>query len=231
MRFRASGKLHQPMPDRFFTTLQVDQVCHVASNTGQTGNYAFSLNMPQYPFNRNGSASGVTTVPNPQTTISTQCPAGFSNLLDNTGTNTGIYNYFRVWGAKVDVSYNTQGLGDSSQVCLTAINSTSAKYTSIVTATAGPNSVSKSITSSRGSARLSKYFSLPRLQGLSKSSYGSFSELTFGSWSTPPQNEVLAHILWATQDGANNATPIGLTVKVKYYVEFFGRVDIGLLDT
>jgi len=231
MRFRASGKQHQPMPDRFFTTLQVDQICHVPGSTAATGNYAFSLNMPQYPFNRNGSASGVQTVPNPQAAIGSQCPAGFSNLLANTGTNTGIYDYFRVWGAKVDVDFNTQALGDASQVCLTAINSTNSKYAGITTATAGPNSISKAITSSRGSARLSKYFSLPRIQGLSKSAYGSFSTLNFGSWNNAPGNEILAHILWATQDGNDNAAAIGLTVKVKYYVEFFGRVDIGLLDT
>jgi len=232
LTFRRSNLTHQPWPDRYFTTLMVENFGYYGTSTGQSDYFGMALNILPYPFNTVG---GITNkLPNPKVATNSCDPAGLENLLYNSATNTGLWLNYRVWGATVRINCQPQATGDALQFGIAPVVTASANYGSLQTLSQGPNSkwiVCTANNTARGNTII-KHFSIPQILGISKRAYGTPATATYGTYGTAPSsaNQVFAQVFYNTQDESTNSGPIGFSVSIKYHVEFWGRTDTAIID-
>jgi hypothetical protein len=215
---------NQLFPDRLMTWMDCASGGIIASGSS-AGKFGLGLNILTTPFNQNG---GNSVWPSPQISDATVQPSGLKNILYNSGTNTGIYNFYRVWKVKVEVSILPQTSDDATTVCIAPVNSTGS-YGTIETIQQGPNSKYKLVNLTEFRTLRATY-DVPALMGVSKQDYGALSANTTGSFATTPSSYLFLQTTVQNAFYQNWSSNLGWNVRLKYMVEFLQRADVPLLD-
>jgi hypothetical protein len=215
----------QLVPDRFMTWLDISNNAFIAA--GQAfGRYGFGLNIITLPFSQNG---GNSVFPNLSVVAGTAQPNGLKNLLYNSGTSTGLYNFYRVWKVHVSVTAVPLGTHDSIVLVANPINA-NGDYGSCTTAMQGPNA--KVIVATNSTPKtVSSSYDVPALMGILKSDYASLTPNTTGSFATTPASYLFCQITAQTVSNEDLAYNLGLVINIRYQVEFLQRADVVLLDS
>jgi len=208
----------------------MSEIGHYAAAAGAFGHWVFCIGTPVHPFN---NIDGDTAIPNPLVATATQSPAGLQNLLYNATTNTGLYNYFRVWKAAVRINCQPTNGADGTVCVMSPLTTTSAPpFANVINAQDSPGSVVRVCTQANPTAAntLQKVFDLSAILGLTPSEYGAFSASTYGSYGNLPADTVYVAVTSNTQNNNAYNAVCGFEVKIVYDVEFFQRTDTVLLD-
>lgn len=220
--FPASYYCQQPLPDRYDCWLTL-------ANTGAFSSGAISAH---WDFLANGLVKTFNkrlsvTLPNPVLAVGTYSYNALTNLLYNSVTSTGIWENYRVWALEVIMYIQPQTNGDNSMVCAHAVqNGTVA--TSLYEAQQSPSASTQDCMSGVRNV-LKLMFSIPQVIGLSAIQYASENSVV-GSFASDPANAVYVNVVQATLDNAVLTANLPFNIQLKAHVEFFGRVDVGLLN-
>jgi len=230
MVFRPSARLRQPLPDRLFTTVFLDNSGNIGTASALENIFGFLINGPVFPLNHTGGAA---TVPNPSTAVGAICPKGLANLLYNSGTGTGLYEYVRIWKVMVRITVTPQAAADAMQICL-APTVGAATFGTFQGLADSPESRTIMV-SPYGNARsntVTRSWSLPQITGVPKREYSAFSSETFATFASPtPITPVYGYFGYQCPTGTTSTTAnCSWLIQLRYVCEFFGRVDSALLD-
>jgi len=228
MRFKASYLTRQPVPDRYFTWLNLENDGHINAGITSTA-WAFSLNNPLFPLNNAGGTA--TGLPNPAVAIATQNPTGISNMLVNANTGTGLWNSVRVWRVYAEVRFIPAST-DIVELCLVPVFGASNHYTAIEAAASSPNASRCAI--NQGTGAMSNQsckvdWSIPALLGIPPSVYAADSNNAVIPGSTP-DGPLFGQVLMRNLLGGADAAAGAFTVRLRYHCEFFNRSDVPLLE-
>lgn len=244
LTFRLGKQIHQPLPDRFFTWLTLNQSGYVTGAATPLSCFEFGLNSVCYPFNFN-----INALPNPIIALGACAFTGLNNILYNSVTGTGLYENFRVWRAKVAVTWLPQALGDTSQAVMVPLVPTASVGGGIIVNTYGgtsagimqagqsPRVINKPIQSGAPVKTNTLYgnYSIPELMGMPSDKFAadqsSFGQYGTGAPSTGggPSTTISLYSAIRSLDQANFGQPVGIEVRLEYFVEFFRRTDKRLL--
>jgi hypothetical protein len=225
-----SGPRHQPIPDRYFCTLEVSELGHIASAAAAATNWVFPLSAIAHPFNQ---VNGGNAIPNPLVAVATLSPAGLQNLLYNTTTSTGLWTFYRVWRTHYEVNTQPTNAADSTVTVVSPVQTTSTPpFANILTAQDSPGSQMAICTQANPTRKNTVIgnVSIPGVLGLTEAGYSAMTTNTYGSYTNVPVEAVYALVTQSTMNDAVYAAQCGLHVTVRYDVEFFNRADVELLD-
>lgn len=219
------------VPDRMYTWLTLSNVGFYASGTA-TGSASFCLNDLPFPLNSTGNL-GI-NLPNAAQAITASNPAGWKNLIQNNTTNTGLYTWARIHKCKVEFSMMPQAAGDTLAFAIAPVQGTTQSYTGYVATAQGPYGRKKIAEFSVPIAAntitiewdMAKLFSIP------SKLYSAQLGNAFTN-STSPTNvlQAFANIQWRTLDAAVTTANVGWSIKIQFLTEFWGTVDVALIDT
>lgn len=228
LKFSSSFLRKQPLPDRFFTWVFIKQQ---GKQGGNVATYSFNaaLSILNAPFGQTAGTGN--NVPTPLV-ANTARPAGLNNLLYNSVTNTGIWNNYRVWRAIVEADICPSNSGDQLNVAGAPVVGTTLAYANAVYTSQGPNGVSKDVQLSTPlKDRILRHdVSIPAMIGLSSIGYQSWGGVERTYSSTMGANDVSMQYTWETALQANTTGAVVYNIGIAFFVEFFGRQDVDLLD-
>jgi len=225
-----SGPRHQPVPDRYFCTMEVSELGHIASAAAAATNWVFPLSAIAHPFNQ---VNGGNAIPNPLVAVATLSPAGLQNLLYNPTTNTGLWTFYRVWKAHYELSTQpSNGADDTVTVVSPVQSSATPPFANILTAQDSPGS--KMVVCSQANPTRRNMVigtvSPPQILGITPAGYQAMTTNTYGAYVNVPVETVYAYVTQNTMSNAVYTAICPLHITVRYEVEFFNRADIELID-
>lgn len=228
MSFPFSFFCRQPLPDQFFTWLCCDMIGY-ADDTSVSGNFAFGLNILSFPFNQPGGL-GV-TLPHPFSAVNAANPAGLKNVLYNSSTSTGIWNFYRVWATQVELVSTPFSQADRVYITMAPVYENVNAYGSVITSGQAPNSMEKMVEAgvSAKENTLAALYKIPNIVGQDSRSFLA-SGAYVGSFSAAPSAPVYMNVNYATADKGTLSGNLTFSVRLRFHVEFFQRVDTALLD-
>jgi hypothetical protein len=226
LKFANAYWCHQPFPDRYDTWLSYSNNGYTAAGANNIS-FGQGLSTPVFPSTQNNGLGGI---PNPFVAIAIADCAGLKNILVNSSTGTGLYTKGIVLGVKIELVIMPQGPGDTLFAVMAPVTGGSSYGTSI-TASQGPNSISKVCEFSvpASSNTLAQYFSLPGLAGMSTKEYLA-NPSNYFTYAVAPTNNWVAQFFWNTSDTANTGQPVTYQLRTMYHCLFFNRADTALLD-
>lgn len=228
LAFTQSKVTKQPVPDRYFCYINVANNGYWPTGSGAFNSFGLQVNNPVHPF---FSAGGIgTTIPNPGVSINLSDPLGLENLLFNSVTNTGLWDFVRVW--KCEVRFTVFGNNtDAFNYVMAPIIGNGGTYSNIEGVEAAPNASKTRFVSPQTTARTTTQmeWDIPALSGTPRKNYSSVltNAVSFGGTPSPSIYAQLA---------AYNVNNVVLTartpfdVQISFGVEFFGRHDYALLN-
>lgn len=228
IRYKSSFVTGQPMPDRFFTWLKIENTGNIPAGDGPAFNFGFSLNWPVFPFN---SPGGVAVIP-PNLLIAANAlnPTALENFLYNSVTNTGFYNFGRVWSVVVELQIVSQNAADMIDTVIVPVTGVLATYGDVARAASAPNA-SRSKVSAGYSANnkvVKSTWSIPALVGISPALYASSTSTNAFQFIVSPSPQCFCEALLYNMDASPVNNPLTYVLKVHYHIEFFGRHDYNL---
>lgn len=231
LTFSQSLNTKQPMPNRYFTWVTIENSGNFATGAGSNvGNFAFALNDCDIPFTKSGATAA--TLPNPVVALANQSPTSFRNLMFNSITVTGFYNTYRVWATRVRIHFTPGNAADTVHCFAVPVLTASATYATTTAAQSGPNTSTWTSSFGGSGQSQSKEFmhSIPDLLGIPRNLYSSYSNSNTTTGGTPTDKVFLQ---CGYIDDANNplTAVLGVRVEVSYHCEFFAREDTHLTTT
>ena len=221
----------RPVPDRMYTWLTLSNAGFYAAGTA-TGSAGFALNYLPFPLSQSGLLGVV--FPNPVQALNATNPAGWKNLIQNSTTNTGIYTWCRIHKAKVDLTFMPQGSGDTINVAIAPVQGTAQNYSGYWQASQGPYGRQKVCEFSvpAVSNTISMEWDMSKLFSIPSKLYSGQIGTGFTNTTLPTTPlSAFANVQWRTIDSAVTSFPIGWNIKIQYLCEFWGTVDVALIDT
>lgn len=222
-----SFTLLQPVPDRYFTWLVIENSGHY--NLGSAADQDIMLGLSQLPQPFSATGGVGTGLLNAKASINSLQYTGMKNLLFNSTTGTGLWSNYRIWTTMTELTVNSTA--DTFDVGMAPVEGTGS-YPTIQQLAQAPQSVRK--TSAPGSNQLGNPLkltvSLPKVLGITKKEYGAYASNTYGVFGTPPAAPIFLQISWSNILNGVTGAATNVVVKQKAFVEFFGRVDTGLLE-
>lgn len=217
--FSWSGICKQPIEDSFVTDLFISIRGNYVSGV-QSGNFLFALNDIVHPFNKGGATIAV-----PSQTIASWDPTGVQNLLYNSTTSTGIWQYFLVLACKptVEVGVATTDRPIVAMAPVTGANS----YGNVDSAAIGPGAVNRLCVSGVRNV-LSSTFVCAQIAGMNDSQFMAQQGTFAGQYGAAPTYTQFVQVRFGTSENTVNA--VSFVVKIHYRVRFFQRVDTALLE-
>jgi len=228
--FKLSKFTKQIVPDRFFTWLTIENQGNTGSGAGSnTGTFGFALNDLVVPFNKPGPVA--ITLPNPVQAINVWQEQGLKNLLFNTGTNTGLYNNYRVWTAIANVTFTLAPTDAEMNIVVLPLSQAAVAYANPEAMAAAPNSVVRSCTNggTGASCTATLVAGHPALSGVPKNLFPSYAP-ALANFTAGPGLPMFFQVGWRTGINAALTTAAGIKIVIQYKVEFCNRVDSGLLQ-
>lgn len=219
------------VPSRLFQWMTVNEMGYLSSGAmTNRGDFNFDLNYPVTAFNSTGGTGFL--LPNSIFGTSGN-PAGLKNMLLNPSTNTGLYEYGRVWRVKGQVTFVPQTNTDNLMVSVNPVTSAAAVYGNVVTARQAPYARTKVIEANTSAKANTIFFdySLPTIVGVKKSEYGAQSANTYFTYATGPNQPLYAQVTWQQLWNSNLSNAVAIEIKLRYFIEWFQRTDTSLLDT
>jgi hypothetical protein len=225
-----TGPRHQPVPDRYFCTLEVTELGHYASAAAAYQHWVFPLSAIAHPFNQvNGDAA----IPNPLVAVASLSPAGLQNLLYNTTTSTGLWEQYRVHRCHYELNCQpTNGADDSIIVVSPCQSSSTPPFANILNAADSPGSKMRVCSQANPTAQntVKGTVDIAGVLGLTRPAYEADTTNTYGTYTNLPVETVYAFVTSTTMSDAAYTASCGLHVKLLFEVEFFQRADTALLD-
>lgn len=231
LSFKSARFTRQPLPDRFFTWLQLEnQGAQPAGVGSNTGTYGFAINDIVTPLNKPGPAGFA--LQNPVVALNLLNPQGLKNLLFNGSTNTGIYTQFRVWTCIAKFTFIPGSFADGANIAMAPLASAASAYTSLETLSSAPNAVTGTASNggSGASQSIEATWSMPALYGIPKTVFPAFAS-AIGTAGTPPGLPLYAQIAYRDDANQNLVNIAGTKLQVMYHVEFCNRADATLLNS
>jgi len=225
-----TGPRHQIIPDRFFCTMECSELGHYAASAAAGQSWNFPLSCIAHPFNQVNSGAAI---PNPLVAVATLSPAGLVNLLFNSITSTGLWNFYRVWRCRYELNVQpTNGADDTIAVVSPVQGTSSPTFTNILVAQDSPGS-RKVICSQANPTRKNTVMGtvdLPGFLGISNAAYSAMTTNTYGSYTNLPVEAAFANVTTNTMSDATYTALCPIHATLRWDVEFFNRADAALLD-
>lgn len=216
-----------PVPDSYKTWLTTELLGHY--NAASAGSiWAFAVNGIILPFNNTGGTGA--GVPNPNTALNAISPMGARNLLFNSGSGTGLYLNYRVWRTQLNISVVPEVFGDVTLLAIAPITDATRSYASSQVVAQAPNSANTLITAGAATKTnsLTANWSMPALLGVKPAEYATLAGASaFQYASTPTVYSAVS--VTPTVGGTFDAT-ININIKMMQLVEFFGPVNVAMID-
>lgn len=224
LSFPSSKLTGQPLPDRYFTWLTVEQ--HGTQALGSTGgSFAFAINDIVAPFSKSGAVAA--SVPGPFVANNTLQPTGLKNLIFNAAVGSGIYQNFRVWAVVLSVTPIINNAGDDIHVAIAPLINNGAAFSSFTSLAQGVGARCKTINSEGNMVpnnTLFASYSMPAMRGMPPNLFAADS-ISVGSFTATPSINSFVQVQWQSALNAVTVGPVSWRIRMKFLVEFTGRVD------
>lgn len=217
----------QPIPDNYWTWLTVQGDGYAASGVG-SASFSFAINNPVLPFNNTGAGGAF---PNPSVANNANNPTGLQNLIYNSSTATGLWQYGRVWRTRVTVTPMVSNTADQIQVAMAPLTGTVNTYSTYAALAASPNSATRDsqMNMAPKDGQLTEDWDIPAIVGIKKQLYDAQAGAYSFQYATVPTSQVFAQVYMTEGTQQNTTGRVVFRIVIQYYIQFFQRIDTLLL--
>lgn len=212
--------------------MNCDNGGYIASGASAFLQYGWGANIPAYPYNNYGDATGI--LPNLQVSSTVANCAGLKNILQNSAiTGTGLYWRYRIWSVHTSIIVLPQVAADCCEVALTCYNTNTSATANVMQAAQAPFSRSKLMYGNNTSVgnTLNMTNNIPRILGIPMKDYEASASDNYGTYTTLPVTQCFYQLSVRNAQGNAFNSNVPYFVKTQYHIEFFMRTDTALFDT
>lgn len=133
-----------------------------------------------------------------------------------------MYNRYRVYGCKVEVTISCSSASANlfhPMAMISAFADTTPAWTTLIAASCAKHTVLRRIVPGQQIVRMTKYYSLPLLAGVSKSEYNT-SQVYQAEMTADPTRRMTTVVQFENNDGSATVT-LTQYVRLTYYVKLF----------